>query len=97
MSAVALKMGETKDGSRNENEIDKPKITGSADMTRRMVCGGLAGMIAKVSYVAREIFCLSGVFLKSPNLSCITDCHQPSGTNQNAFSDGRTRSKGKGD
>lgn len=33
---------------KSDKESDKPKIS-SADMTRRMVCGGLAGMIAKTA------------------------------------------------
>lgn len=39
----------SKSASKADNESDKPKISGS-DLTRRMVCGGLAGMFAKVSF-----------------------------------------------
>ena len=38
-----------KERTTQENNEAEKKAISSADMTRRMVCGGLAGMVAKVS------------------------------------------------
>ena len=73
-------------GAKRQNESEKKVIT-SSDMTRRMVCGGLAGMVAKVSdkmgkHSMSDGYLLSNVFVF---LYVLIDCYQSVRTNQNAF------------
>ena len=54
VETIRIKMAtesSSSDLQRQETSSSKDATThGAADMTRRMVCGGLAGMIAKVRY-----------------------------------------------
>ena len=64
---------------KSQNDSDKKAIS-TSDMTRRMVCGGLAGMVAKVGsaiILGRFPF---GQTLFS-NFALFPDCYQPFGTN----------------
>jgi hypothetical protein len=50
---IIMESKTTKSSSSNDNasKDDSNKGISSADMTRRMICGGLAGMVAKVRIV----------------------------------------------
>ena len=50
---------------RQETVSSSKAAHGAADMTRRMVCGGLAGMIAKVSHISSRIYCINHHFFLS--------------------------------
>ena len=65
----------------------------AVDMTRRMVCGGLAGMVAKVSlsFCNRKQFFFSFGIMQYPiyfDFKFPPDSNKSFGENQDAFSNG---------